>query len=115
MPPTGGETGSRNAGVTAQLWLWNHQTQFGKSFDSSTGFGLANGANRSPDAAWLSGERWTTLTPAQKQGFIPLCPDFVVELCSPSDVLVTVQAKMQEYLTNGARLGWLIAPQNSSG
>ncbi|GAB4188214.1 MAG: Uma2 family endonuclease [Coleofasciculaceae cyanobacterium] len=111
MPPTGSETGGRNASLTAQIWLWNQQTRLGKSFDSSTGFKLPNGANRSPDAAWVRRERWDALTPEQKRGFAPLCPDFVVELCSPSDDLEDVQQKMQEYLANGIRLGWLIDPK----
>jgi len=112
MPPTGGETGKSNAGITAQLWLWNQQTKLGEVFDSSTGFKLPNGAHRSPDAAWIRKQRWNSLTPDQKERFIPLCPDFVVELLSPSDNLKTVQAKMQEYCENGAHLGWLIDRQS---
>ncbi len=108
MAPAGGETGSSNAGLTAQLWLWNQQNKLGKVFDSSTGFKLPNGADRSPDAAWINLERWHTLTVEQQRKFPPLCPDFVVELLSPSDSLPEAQAKMQEYLDNGARLGWLI-------
>ena len=111
MPPTGGETGGRNASLTAQLWLWNQQTRLGKSFDSSTGFKLPNGANRSPDAAWVRRDRWDALTSEQKRKFIPLCPDFAVELKSPSDDLEDVQYKMQEYLANGLLLGWLIDPE----
>lgn len=111
MPPTGSETGGRNAGLTAQLWLWNQQTRLGKSFDSSTGFRLPNGADRSPDAAWVRRDRWDALTAVQKRKFAPICPDFVVELCSPNDDLEDVQAKMREYLANGIRLGWLIDPE----
>jgi len=111
MPPTGSETGGRNAGLTAQLWLWNQQTRLGKSFDSSTGFRLPNGADRSPDAAWVRRDRWDALTAVQKRKFAPICPDFVVELCSPNDDIEDVQAKMQEYLANGIRLGWLIDPE----
>lgn len=85
MSPTGSETGGHNAVLSGQLWLWNRQTGLGKSFDSSTGFKLSNGAVRSPDAAWLQRERWSSLTTEQKQQFAPLCPDLVVELCSPSD------------------------------
>lgn len=80
MPPAGGETGNRNAGLTAQLWIWNEQNQLGKVFDSSTGFKLPNGADRSPDASWVKQERWDTLTQEQKERFIPLCPDFGIEL-----------------------------------
>lgn len=108
MAPAGGETGNRNAGLTAQLWFWNETTQLGLVFDSSTGFKLPNGADRSPDLAWVKRSRWDALTQEQKEQFIPLCPDFVVELLSPSDSLKTVQAKMGEYQENGAHLGWLI-------
>ena len=108
MPPTGGETSNRNAGLTAQIWVWNEQTQLGKVFDSSGGFKLPNGADRSPDASWVKLERWNALTPEQKTKFAPLCPDFVVELLSPSDSLKDTQEKMKEYRDNGARLGWLI-------
>ena len=108
MPPTGGETGNRNAGLTAQVWIWNEQSKLGKVFDSSTGFKLPNGADRSPDAAWIPLERWDALTTEQKRRFLPLCPDFVVELLSPSDSLTATQEKMREYLANGTRLGWLI-------
>lgn len=108
MSPAGGETGNRNGRLTQQLFNWTDVDGTGVAFDSSTGFKLPNGANRSPDAAWLTLERWNTLTPEQRERFLPLCPDFVVELMSPSDVLSTVQAKMQEYIDNGARLGWLL-------
>ncbi|MBE9127424.1 MULTISPECIES: Uma2 family endonuclease [unclassified Coleofasciculus] len=108
MPPTGGETSNRNAGLTAQIWIWNEQTQLGKVFDSSGGFKLPNGADRSPDASWVKLERWNALTPEQQTKFAPLCPDFVVELLSPSDSFTETQAKMKEYLENGIRLGWLI-------
>jgi Uma2 family endonuclease len=108
MPPTGGETGNRNAGVTAQLWNWNEQSKLGKVFDSSTGFKLPNNADRSPDASWIKLERWHQLTQEQRTKFLPLCPDFVVELLSPSDNLQAIQEKMQEYQNNGVRLGWLI-------
>ncbi|MBW4664405.1 MAG: Uma2 family endonuclease [Chroococcus sp. CMT-3BRIN-NPC107] len=108
MPPTGGETGNRNAAITAQLWIWNDQKKLGKVFDSSTGFRLPNSAFLSPDAAWIKLERWDTLTASQKQKFIPLCPDFVIELLSPSDRTSVIQDKMLEYLANGTQLGWLI-------
>jgi len=108
MPPTGGETSNSNAGITAQLWLWNNLHKLGVVFDSSTGFKLPNGADRSPDAAWIPLEKWQALTPQQKERFLPLSPDFVIELMSPSDSLETARKKMQEYLDNGTRLGWLI-------
>jgi len=108
MPPTGGETGKRNLTAGAQLWTWNEQTELGEAFDSSTGFTLPNKADRSPDVSWVEKSRWSALTPEQKDKFIPLCPDFVIELLSPSDSLKKTQEKMQEYMENGCRLGWLI-------
>ncbi|MFP4299888.1 MAG: Uma2 family endonuclease [Spirulinaceae cyanobacterium] len=111
MPPTGGRTGQRNLDLAGQLWAWNQQTNLGVVFDSSTGFQLPNGANRSPDVAWVEKARWDALTPAQQASFPPLCPDFVIELRSGSDVLTQLQGKMREYLANGLRLGWLIDPQ----
>jgi Uma2 family endonuclease len=108
MPPTGGETSNRNAGLTAQVWIWNEQNKLGKVFDSSTGFKLPNGADRSPDASWIKLERWNALTQKQQTRFLPLCPDFVVELLSPTDSLRDTQEKMREYRDNGASLGWLI-------
>ena len=107
-PPTGGETGKRNLTAGAQLWTWNEQTELGEAFDSSTGFTLPNKADRSPDVSWVEKSRWSALTPEQKDKFIPLCPDFVIELLSPSDSLKKTQEKMQEYMENGCRLGWLI-------
>jgi Uma2 family endonuclease len=108
MSPAGGETGSSNAGLTAQIWIWNQQKKLGKVFDSSTGFKLPNNANRAPDASWVKLERWDALTPEQQKKFPPICPDFVVELMSPSDSLKETQDKMKEYRDNGAVLGWLI-------
>lgn len=112
MSPTGGETSKRNLEIALQLGMWNKQTKLGVAFDSSGGFKLPNGAERSPDAAWVKKERWNALTPEQRQKFPPLSPDFVVELCSPSDSLKKTQEKMQEYMDNQARLGWLIDPQS---
>lgn len=111
MSPTGGETSRRNADLIFQLQAWNRQYRLGEVFDSSGGFQLPNGANRSPDAAWVQRDRWHSLTREQKERFVPLCPDFVVELLSPSDSLTKTQAKLQEYINNGTRLGWLIDPQ----
>ncbi len=108
MPPTGGETSNNNFEIAVQLGIWNRQTNLGKCFDSNGGFTLPNGAVRAPDASWLKLERWEALTPQQKQKFLPLCPDFVVELLSPTDSLKQTRLKMQEYIANGARLGWLI-------
>ena len=112
MPPTGGETGNRNGRLTQQLFNWTDRDGSGVAFDSSTGFKLSNGAERSPDAAWILLKRWNALTPQQQQQFIPLCPDFVIELRSPSDRLPELQEKMQEYRDNGTRLGWLINRQS---
>jgi Uma2 family endonuclease len=103
-----GETGNRNIELGADFVFWNRQPQLGKLFDSSTCFKLPNGADRSPDIAWIQQKRWDTLTPKQKEAFPPIAPDFVLELMSPSDTLTATQAKMQEYLDNGVRLGWLI-------
>lgn len=110
MPPVTGDTGWRNAEVTIALGNWAHQDGTGIAFDSSTGFLLANGAMRSPDAAWVRRERLAALTPEQKRKFVPLCPDFVVEIRSSTDNLRTLRAKMEEYIANGAALGWLIDP-----
>ena len=112
MSPTGGETSNRNFDLAVQLGIWNRQTNLGKGFDSSGGFKLPNGADRAPDLAWIPRERWDALTREQRQKFLPLCPDFAVELRSPSDSLTDLREKMQEYMDNGTRLGWLIDPQN---
>ena len=111
MSPTGGETGNRNIEIAYQLQAWSRQDKSGVAFDSSTGFRLPNGANRSPDASWIPVAKWNALTVEQKQKFLPLCPDFALELLSPSDKLAKAQDKMQEYLDNGMKLGWLINPQ----
>lgn len=108
MSPTGGETGNRNFEIGANFAIWNRQTGLGVCFDSSTGFKLPNGATRSPDVAWIAHARWNALTPEQKEKFPPISPDFVLELMSPSDTLEETQTKLQEYIKNGVRLGWLI-------
>jgi Uma2 family endonuclease len=112
MPPTGSETGRRNVKITTQLDIWNSQSNLGEVFDSSTGFQLPNGANRSPDASWVSRARWDNLSSEEKEGFAPICPDFVIELRSRTDSLNSLQEKMQEYIQNGAKLGWLIDRKN---
>jgi Uma2 family endonuclease len=111
VPPTGGETGNRNVRLTQQLGIWSDADGTGLAFDSSTLFILPNKARRSPDAAWILLERWYALTPEEREAFPPICPDFIVELRSPSDSLRAVQDKMQEYMDNGVRLGWLINPK----
>ncbi|WP_298920596.1 Uma2 family endonuclease [uncultured Nostoc sp.] len=112
MSPTGGETGNRNFDLLGQIWFWSNQNNLGKAFDSSTGFKLPNGATRSPDASWVRIERWDALTPEQRKKFIPLCPDFAVELVSETDDVEDTKAKMEEYLRNGLQLGWLINPKD---
>lgn len=110
MSPTGGETGKRNSDLIIELGLWNRQTKLGVVFDSSTGFKLPNGADRSPDAAWIPQERWDSLTAEQRKRFLPLCPNFLIELLSPTDTWEAGEAKMREYQENGNCLGWLIDP-----
>ncbi|KKI99572.1 Uma2 family endonuclease [Prochlorothrix hollandica] len=114
MVPAGSESGYYNANLSGQLWYWNNQTQTGYTFDSSSGFTLPNGAIRSPDAAWIEKSRWDAIPIGQRRKFAPLCPDFVIELQSPTDELSPLQAKLQEYLDNGTRLGWLIAPDRQT-
>jgi Uma2 family endonuclease len=112
-PPTGSESGNRNARIITQLGVWSEANEnLGEIFDSSAGFKLPNGANRSPDASWVARQRWDALTPAEKKAFAPLCPDFVVELRSATDAIKDLREKMEEYMGNGAKLGWLIDPQN---
>ncbi len=109
MPPTGSETGNREGNIFGQLWVWSEQDGTGITFSSSTGFKLSTGAERSPDASWIKLERWNSLSPEQQRKFAPICPDFVVELKSPSDNLQTLKEKMEEYMNEpGIQLGWLI-------
>ncbi|MDP8923292.1 MAG: Uma2 family endonuclease [Chloroflexota bacterium] len=110
MPPAGSATGYRNADITAQLWTWAKREGTGLAFDSSAGFTLPNGATRSPDASWIARSRWEDVPPERRDRFAPVCPDFVLELRSPTDRLATLQEKLAEYLANGARLGWLLDP-----
>src|SRR5918911_1439459 len=110
MGPTSSDTGRRNARLNQRLANWTEQDGTGVCFDSSAGFTLPNGAKVSPDASWVRRERYEALTQAERESFAPLCPDFVVELRSKSDRLQPLQAKMREYVAQGARLGWLIDP-----
>jgi len=111
MAPAGAEASARNAELTRQLGNWARADGTGLAFDSSVGFTLPNGATRSPDASWIRAERWAALPPSARRRFPLVCPDFVVELRSASDPLAALQAKMVEYIDNGARLGWLLDPE----
>ena len=113
MSPTGSETGNRELNIIGQLWVWSEKDGTGLAFSSSTGFKLSTGAERSPDASWIKLERWNALSAEQQQKFAPICPDFVVELRSPSDNLKPLQEKMAEYMSEpGIQLGWLIDRKN---
>ncbi|HKP72297.1 MAG TPA: Uma2 family endonuclease [Pyrinomonadaceae bacterium] len=114
MPPTGSRTGQRNFTLTTLFGIWVRQDGTGIGFDSSTAFKLPNGATRSPDASWIKRERWHAPAPGEKEKFSPICPDFVIELRSSTDSLPELQAKMREYIFNGARLGWLLDPQEQT-
>ncbi|MDJ1170486.1 Uma2 family endonuclease [Roseofilum sp. BLCC_M154] len=111
MSPTGGETGYWNSELIIEVGLWNRQQKSGIICDSSTGFELPSGGDRSPDVSWIPLEKWQNLTPEERKGFLPLCPDFVIELLSPSDSWTAGQRKMEEYQANGCRLGWLLDPK----
>ncbi|MEM8640769.1 MAG: Uma2 family endonuclease [Cyanobacteria bacterium P01_G01_bin.54] len=112
MAPVGGISGNREADLITDLNLWNRQTGLGKVFSSSTTFRLPRGGDRSPDAAWVSQAKWNALSLEEQEKFPPLCPEFVIELRSRTDALPPLRAKMQEYLTSGLQLGWLINPQD---
>ncbi|MGB6300481.1 MAG: Uma2 family endonuclease [Rivularia sp. (in: cyanobacteria)] len=113
MPPTGSETGNRNFNIAGQLWVWSEKDGTGICFDSSAGFKLSTGAERSPDVSWMKLERWNRLSEEEKQSFAPICPDFVIELRSKSDNLKPLQEKMEEYMQEpGIKLGWLIDRKN---
>ena len=111
MPPTGSKSGQRNFTLIGQFGIWMQSDETGFGFDSSAGFTLPNGAVRAPDLAWIRKERWDMLSEDEQEKFAPICPDFVVELLSRTDRLETIKDKMQEYIDNGAQLGWLIDPR----
>ena len=108
MPPTGSETGNRNGDLFGQLWVWAKKDKTGITFDSNTGFTFSSGQTLSPDVSWIKLERWNVLSPEEKEKFAPICPDFVIELRSPSDSLKLLKEKMQEYIQEGVKLGLLI-------
>ncbi len=113
MSPAGGYSGYRGMEVAQQLGAWAKKDKTGVAFDSSAGFRLPSGAMRSPDAAWVRLSRLLELTQREKEQFIPLCPDFVIEVASPSDEISVLQEKMREYVQAGLRLGWLIIPAST--
>lgn len=111
MPPVGGESGNYELELGGELFVWNRRNKLGIIFSSSTIFILPSGSERSPDAAWIELSRWEALTPEQRKKFVPLAPDFVIELRSETDRLSKLREKMEEYRDNGVKLGWLIDPQ----
>ena len=113
-PPAFSDTGASNFKLAVEVGKWVDQDGTGIGFDSSSGFTLPNGATRSPDISWIRLERWNALTPEQQKSFAPICPDFVIELRSASDTLKSLQEKMQEYLENGLKLGFLIDRKNKT-
>ena len=110
MPPAGSKTGNRSSKINQRLANWTERDSRGVCFNADTGFTLPNGAKRGPDAAWISRERWNLIPEDQQEKLAPICPDFVIELRSPSDRLPEMQEKMAEYIANGAQLGWLLDP-----
>jgi Uma2 family endonuclease len=111
MAPAGGESSAQNVSVASQLYFWSRNVGKGMATDSSGGCILPNGANRAPDAAWITPEQLATITPEQRKKFLPVCPYFLIEVKSPSDIFKKLQEKMDEYIANGCRLGWLIVPE----
>ena len=113
MAPAGSESGWRNGKLTMRLGAWAEADGTGEFFDSSTGYTLPNGAVRAPDASWIVRDRWLALPLLARKRFAPICPDFVVEITSPSDTLKIAREKMLEYLDQGVRLGWLLDPEHA--
>lgn len=111
MPPSGGESSYQSSTVGGLLFIWSRQDKTGMTFDANGGYDLPSGATRAPDASWLRRERWEALTPDQRRKFLPLSPDFLVEVLSPTDSLAETRRKMEEYIQSGSRLGWLINPR----
>lgn len=111
MAPTGFETGYKNNEISGQLRDWARRDGRGLAADSSTEYALPNTARRSPDASWVAKDRLALLSREEKRGFLPLCPDFIIELRSPSDSIRELRTKMREWIEQGAQLGWLIDPE----
>lgn len=111
MPPSGGESSHYSSIVGGRLFAWADQEKTGLTFDANGGYNLPNGGTRAPDASWLERDRWEALSVDDRRKFLPLCPDFLVEVLSPTDSLAETRRKMEEYKENGARLGWLINPR----
>ncbi len=114
MSPSGSGTGRTNSELIYQLAAWARETNSGATFDSNAGFTLPDGSMRSPDAAWIAWPRWNALSKAEQDGFAPICPEFVIELRSPSDSLPELQAKMRLWIANGAEVAWLIDPSRKT-
>jgi Uma2 family endonuclease len=114
MPPAGSYSSNRSLRIASQLQKWTDKNEEGAVFDSSGGFSLPNGAIRAPDAAWVSSDRLAALSEDEKEQFLPLAPDFAVEVRSPSDRRADLEAKMTEYVENGTRLGWLVDPKDKT-
>jgi Uma2 family endonuclease len=114
MSPAGNRTGRRNAAIISALDTWAQKDGHGYVFDSSTGFTLADGSMRSPDAAWVEATRWNALSKADQNRFSPICPDFLIELRSKTDDLAVLEAKMARWISNGAKLAWLIDPERQA-
>jgi Uma2 family endonuclease len=113
MAPACLDSGMKNSSLTAQLWNWNSTSKLGVCFDSSGGFTLPNRAIRAADASWMTLERWAAVPPEERKKFSRICPDFVVEITSPSDKLKDTREKMGEYIEQGVRLGWLLHPKTA--
>ena len=114
MPPAGMESGHQDLELGTQLNSWAKRDGRGRAFGCSAGFALPNGATLSPDASWISHARLATVTREQKRKFAPICPEFVVEVQSPSDSVPRLKRKMYEWIDNGAQLGWLILPDSKT-
>ena len=111
MPPEGIETSAMNGNVFLELGMWNKEKNAGAAFGSSAGFTLPDTSMRSPDAAWMNSEKWNSIDKDDRKKFAHVCPDFVIELMSPSDNQADAKAKMQKWIQNGVLLAWLIDPK----